>query len=79
MYEGRTAAQPGLTFGHENMGIITSIGTGVHLLKVGDRVCMPFNVGCGRCLNCEQGKTGKFELNSSLDEFERNNRCRDVR
>lgn len=26
------------------MGIITAIGTGVALLKVGDRVCMPFNV-----------------------------------
>lgn len=39
------------------MGIVTETGSDVHLLKVGDRVVMPFNVGCGRCLNCEQGKT----------------------
>ncbi|KAK0383722.1 hypothetical protein NLU13_9633 [Sarocladium strictum] len=57
MYEGRTAAEPGITFGHENMGIVEEIGTGVTLLKKGDRVVMPFNVADGRCRNCEQGKT----------------------
>lgn len=43
--------------GHENMGIVEEIGTGVTLLKKGDRVVMPFNVADGRCRNCEQGKT----------------------
>ncbi|KAJ6471112.1 hypothetical protein C8R47DRAFT_749061 [Mycena vitilis] len=57
MYEGRTAAQAGIVFGHENMGIVDEIGTGVTLLKKGDRVVMPFNVACGRCLNCEEGKS----------------------
>lgn len=57
MYQGRTAAQGGLIFGHENMGIITEIGAGVSLLKTGDRVVMPFNVADGRCRNCEEGKT----------------------
>lgn len=57
MYEGRTAAQPGIIFGHENMGIVDRVGSGVTLLKVGDRVVMPFNVACGRCLNCEEGKS----------------------
>lgn len=57
MYEGRTAAQPGIVFGHENMGIVEEIGSGVSNLKRGDRVVMPFNVACGRCLNCEEGKT----------------------
>ncbi|PFH47455.1 hypothetical protein AMATHDRAFT_77197 [Amanita thiersii Skay4041] len=57
MYEGRTAAQPGIVFGHENMGIVDEVGLGVTLLKKGDRVVMPFNVACGRCLNCEVGKT----------------------
>lgn len=58
MYEGRTAAQPGIIFGHENMGIVEELGPGVTLLKKGDRVVMPFNVGCGRCVNCEEGRTG---------------------
>lgn len=39
------------------MGIIEEIGSGVTLLKKGDRVVMPFNVADGRCLNCETGKT----------------------
>jgi len=57
MYEGRTAAEAGITFGHENMGTIEQTGDGVTLLKKGDRVVMPFNVADGRCRNCEQGKT----------------------
>ncbi|KAK0240765.1 hypothetical protein EDD85DRAFT_378057 [Armillaria nabsnona] len=57
MYEGRTGAQAGIVFGHENMGIVEEIGSGVALLKKGDRVVMPFNVACGRCLNCEEGRS----------------------
>ncbi|MGC0377955.1 glutathione-independent formaldehyde dehydrogenase [Streptomyces sp. SAI-229] len=58
MYEGRTAAEPGITFGHENMGIIMETGPGVTSLKEGDRVVMPFNVACGFCRNCAEGFTG---------------------
>lgn len=58
MYEGRTAAQPGIVFGHENMGIIQEVGPGVAGLRVGDRVVMPFNVACGFCRNCQAGFTG---------------------
>ncbi|KPI36070.1 Glutathione-independent formaldehyde dehydrogenase [Cyphellophora attinorum] len=57
MYEGRTGAEAGITFGHENMGIVEELGEGVTLLKKGDRVVMPFNVADGRCRNCEEGKT----------------------
>jgi len=58
MYEGRTAAQPGIVFGHENMGIVEEVGPGVATLRKGDRVVMPFNVACGFCKNCERGFTG---------------------
>ena len=58
MYEGRTAAEPGIVFGHENMGIIEDVGSAVKTLSVGDRVVMPFNVGCGFCKNCQRGFTG---------------------
>ncbi|KEI46141.1 glutathione-independent formaldehyde dehydrogenase [Saccharopolyspora rectivirgula] len=58
MYEGRTAAEPGIVFGHENMGIIEEVGDGVVSLKRGDRVVMPFNVACGFCKNCMAGNTG---------------------
>ncbi|MGZ3678438.1 MAG: glutathione-independent formaldehyde dehydrogenase [Ktedonobacterales bacterium] len=58
MYEGRTAAQPGIVFGHENMGIVEDVGNGVVSIKKGDRVVMPFNVACGFCKNCVAGYTG---------------------
>lgn len=62
MYEGRTGAEPGIVFGHENMGIVEEVGDGVSDLKTGDRVVLPFNVACGFCRNCENNKTG-FCLN----------------
>jgi glutathione-independent formaldehyde dehydrogenase len=58
MYEGRTAADPGIVFGHENLGIIEEVGSGVTRLEQGDRVVMPFNVACGFCKNCLAGFTG---------------------
>ncbi len=58
MYEGRTAAEPGLVFGHENLGTIEEVGPGVVSLTAGDRVVMPFNVACGFCKNCVAGYTG---------------------
>ena len=58
MYEGRTSAEPGIVFGHENMGIIEEVGPAVTERKVGDRVVLPFNVACGFCKNCLGGFTG---------------------
>jgi glutathione-independent formaldehyde dehydrogenase len=58
MYEGRTAAEPGIVFGHENMGIVEDVGSGVTSLEQGDRVVMPFTVACGFCKNCLAGLTG---------------------
>ena len=58
MYEGRTAADPGIVFGHENLGIVEETGKGVNCIRKGDRVVMPFNVACGFCKNCEKGYTG---------------------
>ncbi|MGW5613451.1 glutathione-independent formaldehyde dehydrogenase [Streptomyces sp. NPDC003877] len=58
MYEGRTAAEPGIVFGHENLGVVEETGEGVTSLSRGDRVVMPFNVACGFCKNCTAGFTG---------------------
>jgi glutathione-independent formaldehyde dehydrogenase len=57
MYEGRTVAESGIVFGHENMGIVEEVGSGVTRIKAGDRVSLPFNVACGFCRNCLAGKT----------------------
>ncbi len=58
MYEGRTSFEKGRIFGHENLGVVTEVGTGIDRIRKGDRVCLPFNVGCGFCENCERGLTG---------------------
>ncbi len=57
MYEGRTDLEPGMVLGHENMGIVAEVGSAVVKLSPGDRVCVPFNIGCGFCRNCEEGLT----------------------
>ena len=58
MYEGRTDMEAGTILGHENMGKVVEVGKAVTQIKVGDMVCMPFNIGCGHCQNCESGLTG---------------------
>lgn len=58
MYEGRTGAESGIVFGHENMGVVEEAGPGVASVRKGDRVVLPFNVACGFCKNCLAGKTG---------------------
>ncbi len=58
MYEGRTSFEKGRVFGHENLGEVIEVGRAVDRIKKGDRVCLPFNVACGFCENCERGLTG---------------------
>lgn len=58
MFEGRTAMEEGRVFGHENLGQVIEVGDAVEHVKVGDWVCLPFNVSCGYCKNCERGLTG---------------------
>ena len=58
MYEGRTDVETGKILGHENLGEVIEVGKSVSVVKVGDRVCLPFNVSCGSCKNCERGYTG---------------------
>jgi threonine dehydrogenase-like Zn-dependent dehydrogenase len=58
MYEGRTNMETGRILGHENLGVVIEVGNAVDRIKVGDRVCLPFNIGCGFCRNCEEGLTG---------------------
>ncbi len=58
MYEGRTDLEKGKVIGHENLGEVIEIGNAVDRIKVGDMVCLPFNIACGFCDNCVRGLTG---------------------
>jgi threonine dehydrogenase-like Zn-dependent dehydrogenase len=44
--------KPGDILGHEFMGIVEEVGSGVHDLRPGDRVVVPFNIACGNCEPC---------------------------
>ena len=58
MVRGRTTAPVGQTLGHEITGEIIEAGSDVEFLAVGDLVSAPFNIACGRCRNCKEGRTG---------------------
>lgn len=45
-----------MTIGHEYVGEIVDIGSGVKNLKVGDRVTGEGHIACGHCRNCRRGK-----------------------
>ena len=58
MVRGRTTAPSGLVLGHEITGQVIEAGKDVEFISVGDIVSVPFNIACGRCRNCKEGKTG---------------------
>jgi len=58
MVRGRTTAPHGLILGHEITGEVIEAGRDVEFVKVGDLCSVPFNIACGRCRNCKEGKTG---------------------
>jgi threonine dehydrogenase-like Zn-dependent dehydrogenase len=44
----------GDVLGHEFMGEVVEIGSGVKNLKIGDRVVVPFPIACGNCFFCQR-------------------------
>ena len=58
MVRGRTTAPVGQTLGHEITGEVVEKGNDVQFIDEGDICSVPFNIACGRCRNCNEGKTG---------------------
>jgi glutathione-independent formaldehyde dehydrogenase len=58
MVRGRTTAPRDLVLGHEITGEVIEVGRDVEFIKKGDLCSVPFNIACGRCSNCKEGKTG---------------------
>jgi glutathione-independent formaldehyde dehydrogenase len=58
MVRGRTTAPHDLVLGHEILGEVVEAGSDVEFIKEGDLCSVPFNIACGRCRMCKEGKTG---------------------
>ena len=66
LYNGNVPdTRVGSTFGHEFVGVVEEIGADVHNIRVGDRVIVPFNIACGRCVFCKQGLYGNCHESNS--------------
>lgn len=61
MYSGGIPQPRPMVMGHEFMGVIEEVGSEVTKLKVGDRVVVPFPIGCGCCFFCDQELPGHCE------------------
>ena len=55
LYRGKVPGlKDGDILGHEFMGIVEEVGSGVKNLRPGDRVVVPFVIACGNCFFCER-------------------------
>jgi threonine dehydrogenase-like Zn-dependent dehydrogenase len=58
----------GQILGHEPMGIVEEVGSGITNLSKGDRVVIPFQVSCGSCFMCLQGLQTQCEETQVRDQ-----------
>ncbi len=60
--------EEGSILGHEAMGIVQEVGSGVTELAPGDRVVIPFQIACGSCFMCDQGLQTQCETTQVREE-----------
>jgi threonine dehydrogenase-like Zn-dependent dehydrogenase len=60
------AMKPGDILGHEPMGVVEEVGSGVTHIRAGDRVVVPFNISCGHCRLCRIGMFSQCETTQNL-------------
>lgn len=53
--EGRTPVEAGAVLGHELVGVVEQVGSGVTRVRPGDRVVACFYSSCGACAQCRRG------------------------
>ena len=55
LYDGyNPTMKSGDILGHEFMGEVVELGSGVKNVKIGDRVVVPFTIACGSCFFCNR-------------------------
>jgi threonine dehydrogenase-like Zn-dependent dehydrogenase len=60
-YTGKAPLSPGDTIGHEGVGVVEAVGSGVRRFEPGDRVVLAFDIVCGDCWYCRRGQTSLCE------------------
>lgn len=54
---GATPFKPGFAIGHEAVAEVVEIGAAVENVRVGDLVSVPWKISCGKCAQCQYGRT----------------------
>ncbi len=52
--------------GHELMGVVIALGSGVQNVRVGERVCIENHVSCGECRFCRMGRVNLCDDSRSI-------------
>jgi len=55
---GRAPFPPPFVLGHESVAEVVEVGDTVTGVRPGDRVVVPFQISCGSCRACAEGRTG---------------------
>jgi len=61
-------AVPGITVGHEMVGIVESVGSAVTHVKPGDRVTVNVETFCGECFFCKKCANKKSNLQIIIED-----------
>ena len=60
--------EEGDVLGHEPMGIVEEVGSGVSQIEAGDRVVIPFNISCGECWMCKEKLFAQCETTQNREQ-----------
>ena len=66
--QGRFPAES-FSFGHECVAEVTDVGDGVTSVKPGDLVSVPFQISCGTCDACREGRSGNCDSVPRLSTY----------
>ncbi|WP_329953350.1 zinc-dependent alcohol dehydrogenase [Stenotrophomonas sepilia] len=66
LYRGKIPdLHDGDVLGHEFMGVVEEVGSGVTQVRPGDRVVIPFVIACGECFHCRLAEYAACETTNT--------------